>query len=54
MVNRAFVIYWLFSSLGDVDCIGGFRRYIVIDGVRGIVYRLVIGYLFNSRYVGDV
>ena len=39
--------------LGDVDCIGGFRRYIATDGVRGIAYRLAAGHLLNSRYAGD-
>lgn len=39
MVNRAPAIYWLLPPLGDVDCIGGFRRYIATDGVRGTAYR---------------
>ena len=51
--NRAPAIYWLLPPLGDVDCIGGFRRYIAIDGVRGTAYRLAAGHLLNSRYAGD-
>lgn len=39
MANRASAIYWLLPPLGDVDCIGGFRRYIATDGVRGTAYR---------------
>lgn len=37
--NRAPAIYWLLPPLGDVDCIGGFCRYIATDGVRGTAYR---------------
>ena len=39
--------------LGDVDCIGGFRRYIATDGVRGSAYCLAAGHLLNPRYAGD-
>ena len=46
-------IAWLLPPLGDVDCIGGFRRYIATDGVRGIAYRLATGHLLNPRYAGD-
>jgi len=46
-------IYWLFPPLGDVDCIGGFRRYIATDGVRGSAYCLAAGHLLNPRYAGD-
>lgn len=31
--------------LGDVDCIGGFRRYIATDGVRGSAYCLAAGHI---------
>ena len=53
MANRASAIYWLLPPLGDVDCIGGFRRYIATDGVRGTAYRLATGHLLNPRYAGD-
>ncbi len=53
VANRAPAIYWLFPPLGDVDCIGGFRRYIATDGVRGTAYRLATGHLHNPRYAGD-
>ena len=43
----------LLAPLGDVDCIGGFRRYIATDGVRGTAYRLATGHLLNPRYAGD-
>ena len=39
--------------LGDVDCVGGFCRYIATDGVRGTAYRLATGHLLNPRYAGD-
>ena len=53
-----FGIIFFFSGLlapplGDVDCIGGFRRYIATDGVRGTAYRLATGHLLNPRYAGD-
>lgn len=32
MANCAPAIYWLLPPLGDVDCIGGFCRYIATDG----------------------
>lgn len=51
--NRAPAIYWLLPPLGDVDCIGGFCRYIATDGVRGTAYRLATGHLLNPRYAGD-
>ena len=53
MANCAPAIYWLLPPLGDVDCIGGFCRYIATDGVRGTAYRLATGHLLNSRYAGD-
>lgn len=53
ITNCAPAIYWLLPPLGDVDCIGGFCRYIATDGVRGTAYRLATGHLLNSRYAGD-
>ena len=51
----AYLLEWptVLPPLGDVDCIGGFRRYIATDGVRGSAYCLAAGHLLNPRYAGD-